>query len=467
MKQAMFRRIKQLLNQKAHQPPPMPVQPYSPNREQFSFESLWNDLERRTCHYGYVQQTLGRTDPRLLNWIGSIDQSGYTRESCLRALIANFVPGDENRILLRLADWVPQIQLLAREWTIEHIASLPLEAICANQRLLLYLTRKDRLQSDTGLHAIKRDLLERTRSMALSKFFCFTAMFRRFLFSLSLSEDGHLRCWILDDPDPFNRLLLLNKVDFSALTKEEIERLGTDKSVFVRRRFFHTQLDAGFTPSKANLISLALDHNRSLRELGQFYLKKIYQEDAYAIYRAKGGEELFFVADYGHKEDSELFLDGIRSGSRSTQYNCLRALVSTAQERLEELDLAALIAQNRRFRAVLLPVLPQLLSLDAILALRPAFEGNSPCGTASFLRVLEKKSFWAFVDEGLDVLLADAPPVIRQSIVRTIQGRVQIYESPSTRRRESISKKIARLRSDPRKQNEAMTTLLEFMLKTT
>jgi len=444
----------------------MPVQPYSPSMEEFSLESLWDDYERRTWHYKYAQQALGRTDPRLLNWIGSIDQSGYTRETCLRALIANYAPGDENRILLRLVDWVPQVQLLARAWTLEHFGSLPFEAICANQRILLYLSRKDRLQNDAGLHEITRDLLERTRSMAMSRFFDFNTMFRRFLFSLSLAEDGHLRPWILDDPDPFNRLLLLNKVDFTTLTKDEIERLEADKSVFVRRQYFYAQLDAGFTPSEANLISLALNPNRSLRELGQFYLKKIYQEDAYAIYRAKGGDEFFFIADYGRKDDSELFLKGIRSGSRSTQYNCLRALASTAQDCLVKLDLAALIAQNRRFRAILIPVLPRVLSLDAILALRPAFQVRSPSGAFSFLRVLEKKSFWTFVDEGLDVLLSDPPPAMRQSIIRTIQGKVQIYESLPTLRRASIIDKIAKLRSDPRKRNEGLTNLLEFTLET-
>jgi hypothetical protein len=444
----------------------MPVQNYSPSTEEFTVESLWDDYEKRTWHYASAQQTLGRTDPRLLNWIGSIDQSGYTREKCLRQLIANREAGDENRILLRLADWVPQVQTIARDWTLEHFGSLSLEAISANQSLLLYLSRKERLQGDSALAEITRDLLDRTRSMDRAQFFSFTAMFRRFLFSLSLKEDGHLRPWTLDDPEPFNRLLLLNEFYFTRISQDEMHRLAVDKSVFVRRRFFRSQLEAGIKPSENGLLALALDPNRSLRQLGQFYLKDIYGEDAYAIYRTKDREEFFYIADYGRKEDSDLFVEGVRTGSRSTQYNCLRALASNAPERLEELDLADLIAQNRRFRAVLLPVLSRVMSLASILALRPAFEASSPYGTVSFLRVLERKSFWTFVDEGLGVLLTDPPTAMRHSIVRTIQGKVEIYESLSTELRESISAKISKLCHDPRKRNESLASLLEFTIKT-
>lgn len=462
----MLRRLKEFLTRIAHSPAPAPIQQYPQNIEEFSVESLWDDYEKRTWNYDYTQKRLGRTDPRLLNWVGSIDHSGYTREKCLRYLVTNYQPGDENRILLRLADWVPQIQLLARAWTFEHFRLLPLVAICDNQRLLLYLSRKKRLQDDAGLNEITRDLLERTGSIGREQFFDFTAMFRRFVFSLSIAEHGHLRPWILDDPEPFNRLLLLNEVEFSQLTKDELEKFGADKSVFVRRRFCRTRIDAGTTPSRANLISLALDPNRSLRMLGQFYLKDIYNEDAYTIYRARGGEEFFYIVDYGRKEDAVYFLEGIRSGSIATQCNCLRALAVHAPEQFDKLDLLALISQSRKFRAILLPILPLVLSLDAILGLRSAFTGSSAHDTVSFLRMLEKKSFWTFVDEGIEVLLSDPPSLVSEAIINSISSRVQIFESLSAESRERISGKIARLRNDPHWQNEGIVSLLEFTMKT-
>ena len=209
---------------------------------------------------------------------------------------------------------MPQVQHLARDWVLANFRSLPFDSIRSNQRLILYLSRKDRLQDDPGLLEIKRDLLARSRGMTPAQFFGLEAMFRRFLFSLSFEDAEHLRPWILDDPEPFNRLLLLSEFQFSKITPDEKLRLQADRSVFVRRRLFQTQIDAGFTPERDELISLALDSNRSLRERGQFYLKSICGEDCYLIYRAKKGEDFYFIADYARPEDAEHFLAGIRSG---------------------------------------------------------------------------------------------------------------------------------------------------------
>lgn len=461
----MFRRFKELLARTHGATFPEPNHEGIPSTEEFSFESLWDDYERRTWHYDNAKTSLRKSNLRLLNWIGSIDYSGYTREKSLRGLIASAEAGDENRILLRLQDWVPQVQRLARAWVLAHFRSLPFDSIRSNQRLILYLSRKDRLQDDPSLLEIKRDLLARTRGMTSAQFFGLEAMFRRFLFSLSFEDDEHLRPWILDDPEPFNRLLLLSEFQFSEITPDEKIRLQADRSVFVRRTLFQTQIDAGITPERDELVSLALNPNLSLRERGQFYLKSIYGEDCYSIYRAKKDEEFYFIADYARPEDAEHFLAGIRSGSRTTQHACLRALASAAPDRLKELDIASLISQNRRFRSILVPLLPQLLSIDEILALRSAFERSSPFGTASFLRMLEKKSFWTFVDEGLSLLISEPETALRQSIVRPIQSRVAIYESLPSHLRDSISKKITRLHEQGHKQDQGFADLLEFTIK--
>ena len=463
----MFRRLREILvGSTTITTPPVSYQQYTPSAEEFTFETLWDDYERRTWHYNYVKGTLKVSNPRLLNWIGSIDQSGYTREKCLRALISNREPGDENRILLRLSDWVSPVQALAREWVLAHFRSLPFDAISSNQRLILYLSRKDRLRNDAAMHEIERDLLARTRAMTPSHFFGLSAMFRRFLFSLSFANDQHLRPLILDDPEPFNRLLLLSEFEFSEITAHEKRRLAVDKSVFVRRLLFYTKLEAGISHDRDELIALALDSNRSLRELGQFYLKSNFGEDAYALYRGLVGEEFFYIADFAREEDAEHFLEGVRSGSRLTQYNCLRALASASPERLKELGIPDVIGQSRKFRSILLPLLPALLSVEDILALRPALEESSPHGAISYLRVLEKKSFWAFVDEGLALLLSDPEPTLRQTIEHAIHGKVAINESLSSQRRESISRKISKLRDHDRKRNEGVVALLEFTMKT-
>ena len=461
----MFQRLRELLTRTAAITVQSPTLQSMPSTEAFTFESLWDDYERRTWHYDYADATHGASNSRLLNWIGSIAHSGYTREKCLRALISNRQPGDENRILLRLADWVPQVQALARDWVLANFRSLSFDAVCANQRLILYISRKDRVRDDLAMREIESDLLRRTCTISPSQFFGLSAVFRRYLFSLSLASDQQLRPLILDDPDPFNRLLLLTCFEFTSITGDERRRLAADKSAFLRRRFFLNQLESGLPPDRNQLLVLALDSTRSLRQLGQFHLKRDFGEDAYSIYKELIDEKFYFIADFARRKDAEHFLEGVRSGAQLTKYNCLRALASAAPERLIELGLPNLIGQSRKFRAVLLPLLPALLSVDEILTLRPAFEKSSPNGTASFLRILEKKSFWTFVDEGLSVLLTDPGATLRETVVRAIYSKTSIYESLSSGRRESISSKISRLRCHSQKRYKAITDLLEFTMK--
>ncbi|GAB5561322.1 MAG: hypothetical protein SynsKO_29690 [Synoicihabitans sp.] len=412
-----------------------------------------------------LEASLGKTNPRLLNWIGSIDQSGYIREKCLRELIEKYEPGDENRILLRITDWVPQVSAIAVEWVKIHFVSLSLDTINANQELLLYLFRREKLQTDPALKEIERVLKRHLATMGRDRFFRFSIMFRRELYQRFLAETGPSREWILEDPDPFNRLLLFCRFDVSQLTAEEVQRLETDTAVAVRRRLFIERSASGATPSQEVLVKLALEANRSLRELGQFYLKKIYRIDAYEIYRAQKGQAFFFIADYGRKKDIEFFFDGLRKGSRSTQYNCLRAIVAQSPERVVELDLAGLIKRNRKFRTLLVPVLHQVLRVDEILSLRPAFEAGSPYGILSFLRLLDKKSFWVFLDEGLGVLLSDSREVVRNAILRPIFDRAQIHEQLSPHRRTTIEGKIQRLKNRASLADQEFVRYLSFLIK--
>ncbi len=462
----MFQKLKKFLTKTQQTQISEISQPYIPHQEELTFESLWDDYEKRTWQGSHKETLSNSSNIRLENWIGSIDQSGYTREKCLQSLINNRVSGDENRILLRLSDWVPQVQAIARAWVIAHFHTLTLTEIKANQRLILYLSRKEKLKDDDSIHEIKRDLLARTRAMNPRQFFEFIPMFRRFLFSLSLAHDEHLRPWILKDPEPFNRLLLLSQFEFSEINENEKIHFRKDKSNFVRRRFIYSLLKSGVIPDKEELIQLALHPSRSLRELGQFHLKSSYSSDAYTMYLSMNGDDFFYISDYARAEDTEHFLEGIHSQSINTQYNCLRALIRTAPERLKELEISTLLSQNRKFRATLLPLLPSLLSVEEIMALRSIFENSSPQGSVSFFNLLVKKSFWIFVDEGLTALLSNPEPELRKSIIKTIRGKLSIYETLPLQLRESINTKVSRLYENNPKRNEQIAAHIRFILKT-
>jgi hypothetical protein len=365
-----------------------------------------------------------------------------------------------------LSDWVPQVQAVAREWIPQNFNALPLAAVRLNQQLILYLSRKERIQGDPAFSEINRDLLARAQSMTKDEFFEFEPMFRRYLFSLSLNGDQTLRNWILDDKDPFNRLLLLSCTAGADLTLEELERLRNDESVFVRRRYFYWKIERGIQPMEEELKAFALDPNQGVRELGRYYLKKFYGVDGYEIYKTLTGQRFYYIADYAKKEDAEHFLQGVRSGRKYIQYICLRALAISDNSRIPELDLESLIRGNRRLKEIVARHIPRLLAVDEILALRKAFEDSSPNGAFSFLRALEKKSYWAFLDIALDYLVSNPSSAVRNFIIRCIHSKVQINEELPALRRTSIEQKIQNLRLHPPVCDRSLIRLLEFSIGT-
>ena len=48
------------------------------------FNDLKNNFYQRSYNFDFYQKKLSPHNNRLLNWIGSIDYSGYIREECLK-----------------------------------------------------------------------------------------------------------------------------------------------------------------------------------------------------------------------------------------------------------------------------------------------------------------------------------------------------------------------------------------------
>jgi len=435
-----------------------------PQLNGLTIKSLWNDFERKTYQFSYRKKPTQKSNDRLWNWIGSIDRSGFIREKCLRHLISNYVPGDENRILLRLTDWVPQVRLIASEWAAANFRNLPLDSIRENQQLFLYLSRKTRSREDHAMAKIQMNLLDRVQAMTVEDFNVFEPSFRRFLFTLSLEQDQGLRDWIIRDKDPFNRLLLLTHPSIAVLTTEESERLSRDISVRVRRRFALSLLSKGLEIPRDQLTDFAMDQNHGLRNFGQYYLMHFHGVDAYQIYKSLTDDRFYCIADYAKKEDSDHFFAGISSGSNRVKLICLKALVATDESRLSDLDLARLIRVNRRTKEIISRVIPRLLTVEQIIGLRHDFECGSTHGALMFLRVLETKSFWAFLDIALDHLNADAPQVLSNFITETIRAKVEMYEKLPCQHRSSILTKLEKLKSISSRRHDHLVSQIAFMV---
>ncbi len=430
-----------------------------------TIESLWNDFERRTYDYSYLKDRVGGDDQRLLNWVGSIDHSGYIREKCLRHLIENMVAGDENRILLRLVDWVSPVRAIACDWLARHFHELPLESIKTNQRLILYLSRKEKVQSLGYMKMIEDDLLLRMGCMDCGTFHQFDTPFRRFILRLSLQRDQCLRDWILLDKEPFNRLLLLEARTGNDLTPSDVGILAQDRSVHVRRRFAMWMVERGEKPTREFLMSLAFDSNRGIRQFARFYLMRLHETDVYPIYRSCSNSDFYLTADYARTEDANVFVEGCRHPSKRVRVDCLRALTVAAPDRLLELDLGELIRSNRETRRIVCFSAARIVDIDQLMALKSDIEESSVNGSFVFLRMLESKSFWRFLDAGLAYLERDVPLHVGQYIRKRIHAKVSINEKLPEHLRESICATLARLRDSGSAGDACFFDQIDFMLK--
>jgi hypothetical protein len=98
--------------------------------------------------------------------------------------------------------------------------------------------------------------------------------------------------------------------------------------------------------------------------------------------------------------------------------------------------------------------------------LREAIESSSPNGTVNFLRALERKSFWDFVDIALNYLLSDSKDSVRNYINNAIRLKVDLYEKLPGTTRDSINKKLQSLKRVSPNRTHNVVSQLEFYMRT-
>ena len=429
------------------------------------FDDLKEDFTRRTFGFDSYKRPLGRANLRLVNWIGSVDYCGYVRERCLKYLIANFQPGDENRILLRLGDWVPGIQDIARAWVREHLHELPFEAVHAQQKLILHLSRKENLRDDPIMSVIDRWLLDNTMAVDRSRFHSLSPTFRRHVYRLALRGNEKLGRWALQDRDPFNRLLALDMIGFENLSVPDMDRLRGDKAICVRRRYLQARIDGASDFLREELISFCMDKSRSIRRLAQFHLQRVYGIDAYDLYKQRTDETFYYIADFARRSDLDHFATALRSERREVRFLCLQAICRIDPSRLHQVGLERLLEENRRFRGLVHAQLSKICTVEQILELEDVLHRTSPSGVLIYLNLLSRKSHWHFVDAALSVLAKD-PSKEEVDFIRSIlRVKIAVYEKAPPVLEASIRRKLLSAESVQHLRVREMLREIDFSMR--
>ncbi len=440
-----------------HQPLPEP--------EVMDFADLHNSLYKRSWSFELVQKELERKNPRLLHWIGSINYSGYQRQESLSWLISNYQSGDENRIMLRLADWVEPVSELARQWIIEHCSQLTLEQLNAQYRLILFLARKERLSGDPALTVINQQLLVLAAAATDRRFGQIHQLLRRYIYRLAGAGTAQFRGRILHDREPYNRAMLLEQ--YRPLTAGECEALQQDRSVYVRRKFFHFQLARQEKMAEDMLVRYCLDTNKSIRDMAKFYLEKWYERDPYQLFREQTDFRYYFIADYARKEDLPVFMQGFADPGNEHQslirYLCFKAICQLDYALLKDMNPVTLLAASRKIRRLAAEYLPRALSLGELLELEEVFY-DAGISTFLFLAMVDKKSNWQFVDRSLQLIIQEPSEVNIAFVQARFNRRPYIYEPLTGNLKASILAGLQQLADSENQQLAAYLQQLEFVI---
>jgi len=405
------------------------------------FRHILENLDART-HLAFYRGKAWSLSRRMRDWVGSIDYSGHVREECLTSLISDYLPGDENRIFLRVADWVPEVASIAKRWVSENFRELPFESLAANSRLLLFLSRRESLQGDPVLDCIHRELQRKVLDAGEIAFHSLAAPLRRHILRLSLAGDQALREWVLRDPDPSNRSILLESPEKTRLAPDEATRFRGDRSAMVRRRYLRFRLSQRERIGREELIEFAFDRRRGLRQIAGFYLKQLHGLDAYELYRDTEGDARYFVADYAKPEDLDVFMAGMASGSKQVRHLCIQAICKIDPFLLLKLDIPTLLADSKLVRRTVLPYLPEVCDSAQLRSLRHCLLRTLPGGEVSYLHLIERKSYWLFVHSALEAISEGAASDVLEHIQRIVLGRAQVVARLSAPLRAAITERL-------------------------
>jgi len=407
-----------------------------------TFEHLRKNYQLRTSNFEYYKKMHEDRNRRLLHWIGSINYSGYVRQRSLQWLISNYQPGDEDRILLRLEDWVPGVAELAENWTKSHVPHFTLEGWVKNQKLLLYLIRKPRLRNSDVLKDVTKALLEKFIANNFKDFFSVETTLRDFIYRTGIADFPRLRGWILEDPTPYIRCQLLNLISFQELTTEEKAALQSDTSYQVKRRYIEKCAAAGDILEKEILKTLIFSSSKAMRDIARFYLKRDYQIDSYALYTTASGYRRYLVADFFRKEDEALLLEGATSSKRYIRYCCINALCTIDPQLLHKLDIKTLLVDNRKIRNRVIKALPHCYSITDVKRIKKVIASASTKGNLVYLNLIAKYSIWDFLEEGFLELCSNPTEEIELLIRSKVESNTAITKKLTPVQRHSIIDKV-------------------------
>jgi hypothetical protein len=292
--------------------------------------------------------------------LASFHANGYVREEAIHLLALLNDGGELPFLLLRLRDWVPEVQRTAAAAVKEHLARADAFQWARYLPLVYRLKNAQRLDHSAFAGEVEALLLSEPRGAALMK-----AMFlddnavRRLSLRLGMDHPGighkELITIALGDPDTTIRRMAarmvrekMNKPDKESL----LPLMKENRSAAVRREALLLAVELGL--GGADLEKALLDSQAAVRYLARFYLREAGMTDFAEFYRKSVGRgnrrivgpALLGLGETGMEADRELIMPFLRDDDKALVKAAIRALDRLWPGGGEEVFLEALRAAH-------------------------------------------------------------------------------------------------------------------------
>ncbi len=269
-----------------------------------SVREIWSQLYRHLCYADTFKwltpktlmkfQSFDQEDAAHLYGLATLHHDGYTREIALDYL--QRLSSDERLpyVLLRLNDWVPEVQAKATEAFINVLPSTPLANIIQCFGLIDWLDKTER----TNLKKVKSDILTfikepKNRDELLQEMEKISFRERLFCWRIladEIKKNDHLIDRAIKDSAPEVRRWAAEHLYESERFKERLNTLLDDKAARVRQAALMAIPKDNFE-EYANFFEIAIfDDSRSIREYARYVLRTNGIENHTHRYRHKIAE---------------------------------------------------------------------------------------------------------------------------------------------------------------------------------
>ncbi|MBI5757050.1 MAG: HEAT repeat domain-containing protein [Planctomycetales bacterium] len=407
-----------------------------------------------------LRKLAGLTNSPAVWGMASFHHSGYVREAAVR-LLGTVRDGRELPfLLLRLNDWVVPVREAAKLLVCERLQSGDIAPFHKNIFLVVRLDDCKRTEHTEIVSGVVRNLVEAGNQQQLRNLIeNQDRTVRRRMFRLACRVAGPHVAWLVEcglrSFDPSIRVTAVKQAETAFEGEnlfELLDRLRKDRYMPVRRHALWLATKHFLDVAGTWLNEALFDRSYSIRELSQFYLRKMGHTDPAVVYRAvvNSNQRLRLaiagLGETGTESDTALLEPYSRSSVVQLRRAALIALARLRGEQSIDLLLQSLADDNRKLTHDIKRALNPMAAHLPLESLRQMLDHDHRQHVRlAVVQLLDSMGAWSGLS-GLIRAATDKDEKVAAAARVQIESRyLRLYTRPSNVERERIEDALGKI----------------------